>query len=464
MPESRTFLYNFPLTISNASGVELLTHIHYTLSLRTFWSDNDGNSIIRRFIEIKDYTIPNNRGIPAALFFDKTLALPFIRREYLSFLNITNEAEIRLRSISDPFTAPSFVRTNNISKAKDLILTYMMFLEMYIQGDDVFESEKGSRLTREDIALLMERHFDLSKLSEESLLHAKIMLWYVEPVKNIFNITEADDTALSRINEYIESIYGKPLSAEEAIQKARAIIAAENENITKINNSINENSEQVYPLLEEGSHQWTRLFNILVKSYTSRNTLTLWELRGILYDMNQKLSKPFYYPVTSAIGRFFKKSVSGFIRSFEKDYKWFIKFRQWHYRFFYNCLDILEKEIDLCGWREFGGKCLRLDRQCCTVPVTCEYLSDKKCGLKGLSCKFWLCSAARARAASSEKGRFLLALRCIFSFWCQMLNVPLKVRCSFVESFNEKSKEPFVDVSDDNWFDKPMQGKNINNN
>jgi len=45
-----------------------------------------------------------------------------------------------------------------------------------------------------------------------------------------------------------------------------------------------------------------------------------------------------------------------------------------------------------------------------------------------------------------------------------MLNVPLKVRCSYLDSFDVKAKEPFVDVSDNNWFDKPMQAKYINNN
>jgi hypothetical protein len=365
MRDSRTSLHNFPLKISKTRGDELLTQLWYTVRLRTYWKQ-DGTGT-KRILEIVDYTTPNSRGIPAVLFKDKNLAVPFIQREYLCSRNIVNEAKIRLRC-NTPFIPPAFVKRNgNIERAKDLVLTFMDFLEMYAQGDDTFTSDSGGKLNREDIALMLEQHFDLSALTVESLLHAKIMLWYIEPTHSIFKI---DDGALARINEYIEGIYGKPLSAEEAVEKVRAVINAENEKIAEMNSGLAD--EEAWPLLQEGKPQWARLFNILVQHYTRRNTLTLWELRGVLYDMREKPRKPFYYPVANAIGSKVKGTLSRVLR-------------EWLYDGIYKSLDNAETKIDVCGGREFGGKCLRLDRQCCSIPSPCAELTGKKCGLRALT-------------------------------------------------------------------------------
>ncbi|MDR1836306.1 MAG: hypothetical protein LBQ89_01465 [Treponema sp.] len=447
MPEGRAFLHDFPLKISTAKGDELLSHQWYTLRLKTYWKEKD-DSATKRITEILDYSIPNSRGIPAALFRDKNLAVPFIHREYLCSRNIVNEAEIRLRS-KTPFIQPSFVRTRNIERTRDLVLAFMDFLEMYAQG--------GGRMKRDDIALLLERHFDLSALTAESLLHAKIMLWYIEPVHGIFKIDEANEAALARINEYIEGIYGKPLSAEKAVEKARAVIAVENEKIAEMNGGLVEEAE-TWPLLQEDKPQWARLFNILVRHYTRRNTLTLWELRGVLYDMREKPRKPFYYPVAAAIGSKLQKTLSQVLRDFEKDYKWFRKARERLYDCIYKSLDKAENKIDVCGWQELDGKCLRLDRQCCSIPYPCGELTDKKCGLRALTCKFWLCTAAQARAASTWRGRRLLGMRRFYSFWCQALNVPLKVRCSRRDSFDDDAKARFADLAE-GWYDVALRGR-----
>jgi hypothetical protein len=39
---------------------------------------------------------------------------------------------------------------------------------------------------------------------------------------------------------------------------------------------------------------------------------------------------------------------------------------------------------------------------------------------------------------------------------CQALNIPLKIRCSKLNSFDDKAKEPLVDVSMPDWFDKAL--------
>jgi len=444
MPDSRAFLHSFPLAVSAVHGDEVLAHQWYALRLRTYRSQRDGLAD-KRFVEVMDYSLPNSRGIPADLFRDKDLALPFIRREYLRSRNIDTEAEIRLRSVCDVFVPPSFVRTKSIAKAKDLILVYLPYLTMYVDGGTA-QNEHDSRMSRDDIALLLDRDFDLCALTPESLLHAKIMLWYVEPIHDLFKIGEADEAALSHINNYVEGIYGKPLSADEAAEKARAVIARENESCD---------------LLHEGTPQWMRLFNILVRRYTKRNTLTLWEMRGALYDMRKKQSKPFFYPITSAIGEKAQGKLSQVLRDFEKDYKWFKKIRESLYKHFYNRLDKLETAIDVCGWKEFEGRCLRLDRQCCSISTVCKDLTENKCGLKALTCKFWLCPAAQARAASTWKGRRLLAMRKRFSFWCRALNVPLKIRCSFLNSFDDKAPEPHVDSTSADWYDRPMTAYSI---
>jgi len=36
------------------------------------------------------------------------------------------------------------------------------------------------------------------------------------------------------------------------------------------------------------------------------------------------------------------------------------------------------------------------------------------------------------------------------------LNIPLKIRCSKTNAFDDKAKEPFIDTSSPVWFDYPM--------
>jgi len=398
MPKFRKFLYNFSLTISNAHPDALLSKQWASLVFRTFHDINDKSHTVKRFIEILDYTLPNSMGIPAVLFKYKELALPFIRREYLRFKYVDNEAEIRLRSVIDPY-------------------------------------------------------FNLSANTEENKLYAKIIHWYIEPIQSIFNISEANEETLSRINEYIESIYGKQLTLEAATEKALELIARENENIEAMNRDIDRDTENLWQPLEEGSYQWYKLYSIFIRQYMQRNTLTLWELRGILYDMQKKRSKLFFSPVTDAIGKFFQRTISKILRAYEKDHPNFIKVRKWLYDYFYNKLDAAEKKLDVCGWKEYNGECLRRDRNCCKIPYTSPCFTETDCNCKSLSCKFWLCTAALSRLASTKKNRRLFAKRRIYSYWCIAFNIPLRIRCSKTNSFDDKAKEPLVDVSKSDWFD-----------
>jgi len=405
MPKFRKFLYNFSLTISNAPGDVVLSKQWASLAFRTIHEIKDKNHTIKRFIEILDYTLPNSRGIPAVFFKYKELALPFIRREYLRYKYVDNEAEIRLRSVIDPYYPPK-----------------------------------------------IEEDFNLSANTEENILYAKIMQQYIEPIQSIFNISEANEETLSRINEYIESIYGKQLTLEAATEKALELIACENENIEAMNRDIDGDTENMWQPLEEGSYQCYKLFSILIRQYMQRNTLTLWELRGILYDMRKKRSKPFF-PVTNAIGKFFQRTISKILKAYEKDHPNFIKVRKWLYDYFYDKLDAAEKKLDVCGWKEYNGECLRRDNICCKIPYTSPCFTETSCNSKSLSCKFWLCTAALSRLVSTKKGRRLLAKRRLYSYWCIAFNVPLRIRCSKNNSFNDKAKEPLVDVSKSDWFD-----------
>jgi len=456
MPDFNSFLYNYPLTITNANGDAVLTKQWTSIAFRTFLDIKDKSHTIKRITEILDYTLPDSMGLPAVLFKYKELSLPFIRREYLRFKNVDNEAEIRLRSTDDPYYPPKFVRTQNPKKARDLVSTYMTFLELYSQKDNFFESPQGNRINREDIAMFLEKHFDLSAITEDNILHAKIMLWYVEPIQSIFKISEANEETLSKINEYIESIYGSPLTIEAAKEKALEIIAQENENIEAMNRELKEVTENLWLPLQEGSYLWNKMYSILLRQYTSRNTLTIWELRGILYDMRKKRAKPFYYPFTEYIGKFFQRTVSKILKSYEKDHPNFIKARKWLYDYFYNKLDTAEKKLDVCGWKEYSGVCLRKDRNCCKIPYPNQCLTETGCNCKPLSCKFWLCTAALSRLISSKKGRRFLIKRRLYSYLCIALNIPLKIRCSKINSFDDKAKEPFVDVSLVDWFDNPL--------
>jgi len=404
MPKFRKFLYNFPLTVSNASVDAVLSKQWASLAFRTFYDIEDKNNTVKRLIEILDYTLPNSMGIPAVLFKYKELALPFIRREYLSFKYVDNEAEIRLRSIIDLYPPK------------------------------------------------MEKHFDLSTITEENKLYAKIMHFYIEPIQSIFNISEANEETLSRINEYIESIYGKQLSIETAEDKTLELIARENKNIEAMNRKLDRDTENLWQPLEEGSYQWYKLYSIFLRQYTQRNTLTLWELRGILYDMRKKRSKPFF-PVTAAIGKFFQRTISKILKAYEKDNPNFIQSRKWLYDYFYDKLDAAEKKLDVCGWKEYNGECLRRDNICCKIPYTSPCFTETSCNSKSLSCKFWLCTAALSRLTSTKKGRRLLAKRRIYSYWCIAFNIPLRIRCSKINSFDDKAKEPLVDVSKSDWFD-----------
>jgi len=395
MPNYRKFLYNFSLTISNANADAVLSNQWASLAFRTFHDISDKSNTVKRFIEILDYSLPNSRGIPAVLFKYKELVLPFIRREYLRYKYVDNEAEIRLRSVIDQYYPPK----------------------------------------------------------EENKLYAKIMHCYIEPIQSIFNISEANEETLFRINEYIESIYGKQLSMEAAKEKALELIAYENKNIKSMNRELDGDTENLWQLLEEGSYQWDKLYSILIRQYTQRNTLTLWELRGILYDMRKKHSKPFYYPVTDAIGNFFQRTISKILRAYEKNHPNFIKTRKWLYDYFYDKLDATEKKLDVCGWKEYNGECLRRDRICCKIPYTSPCFTETACNSKSLSCKFWLCTAALSHLASIKKGRSLLTKRRLYSYWCIAFNIPLRSRCSKINSFDDKAKEPLVDVSKSDWFD-----------
>jgi len=406
MPKFRKFLYNFPLTISGANGDALLSKQWVSLAFRTFHDMEDKSHTIKRSIEILDYSLPNSMGIPAVLFKYKKLALPFIRREYLRFKYVDNEAEIRLRSVIDSYYPPK-----------------------------------------------NERDFNLSSDTEENKLYDKIMLWYIEPIQSIFNISEANEETLSRINEYIESTYGKQLTLEAATEKILEFIACENENIEVMNRELDGDTENLWQPLEEGSYQWYKIYSILIRQYTQRNTLTLWELCGILYDMQKERYKPFYYPVTATIGKFFQRTISKILRAYEKNYPNFINVRKWLYDYFYNKLDVTEKKLDVCGWKEYNGECLRRDRICCKIPYTSPCLTETGCNCKSLSCKFWLCTAALSRLASTKKGRQLLAKRRIYSYWCVAFNIPLRIRCSKTNSFDDKAKEPPVDVSKSDWYD-----------
>jgi len=406
MPNFRNFLYNFPLTVSNAHPDVLLSAQWTALAFRTFHDIEDKSHTVKRFIEILDYTLPNSMGLPAILFKYKELALPFIRREYLRYKYVDNEAEIRLRSVIDKYYPPK-----------------------------------------------IEKDFNSSTITEENILYDKIMLWYVEPIQSIFNISEANEETLSRINEYIESIYGKHLSMKAAKEKVLELIALENENIEAMNNELNGDTESLWQPLEEGSYQWDKLYSILLRQFTLRNTLTLWELRGILYDMRKKHSKPFYFPVTNAIGKFLQRTISKILKSYEKNFPNFIKVRKWLYDYFYDKLDVEEKKLDVCGWKEYSGECLRRDRICCKIPYTSLCFTETSCNSKSLSCKFWLCTAALSRLALTKKGRRLLRKRRFYGYWCIAFNIPLRIRCSKLNSFDDKAKEPWVDVSKSDWFD-----------
>jgi len=457
IPDCHKFLYHYPLTVSNAPGTALLSHQWTSCAYRSFHDIQDKNHTIKRFIEILDYTLPNSRGIPSILFKDKELALPFVRREYLRSTGVDNEAELRLRSVIDPYFPPKFVHTQNPRKARDLVSNYLTFLELYAQGENTIVSPQGHSITRDDIAMMIERHFDLSAITAENILHAQIMLWYIEPIQSIFNISEATEETLAAINEYIESIYGKPLSIEAAKEKALEVIAQENEHITALNHELDGNTKDLWQPLQEGSYQWNKLYSILVRRFTHRDTLTLWELKGILYDMREeKRPKPFYYPVTAAIGKAIQKTISKALRSYEKTHPQFIKVRKWLYNYLYAKLDHAEKNLDVCGWKEYSGVCLRRDRNCCSIPFSSPCLTPTGCNSKALACKFWLCSAARSRLAATKKGRQLFAKRRLYSYWCQTFNIPLKVRCSMLNSFDDKAKEPLADISAPDWFDVPL--------
>ena len=463
MPNSRMFLHEYPLKITTDSGGEALTFYQYSLSFQTMYLSPDGAPVMR-FTNLEDYTIPNNRGIPAALFRSKEIALPFIHRENMRYSGIENEAEIRLKYLNwrSNFEAannvPPFVRAASVQKAEKLIETYMMFLEMYVQSEDIFTSQGGQKISRDDITFFLEKNFDLSALTADSLLNAKINLFFLKPLYSIFKQGNEDEETLAGINKYIESIYGKPLCAQEADEKARDIINKENERITAMNKDIDNETGILFPLIMENSFIWTKLYNILIKKYKKRNTLLLWEYRGILNDMKERPKKPFFYAALNTTGKYVKNKMLNTVKAFEKDYKWFKKARMWIYNYIYAKLDRAEKKLDICGWIEQNGECLRKDRQCCTTTLPCGYISEKGCRIKSLSCKFCLCYAARAKAVTYYQGRRFLEKRRLYSFWCQALNIPLKIRCSQHDSFDEKAKELYVDVTADNWFDNILRG------
>jgi hypothetical protein len=139
----------------------------------------------------------------------------------------------------------------------------------------------------------------------------------------------------------------------------------------------------------------------------------------------------------------------------------FMELKKALYSLMYRRLDRLQRDLDICGWKEKQVSCRRADRQCCSTGGGCEYLGKKGCSVESLACKLWLCQEALAyiEELKSSPNRFLrkgcltyLRMRRSCDEICRALDIRFKGRASREDVFNPDCHS-YQNTAIDRWYD-----------
>jgi hypothetical protein len=160
LPRWQEFFNEHPLSIADASQdgqCAIFPQRPYALNCRTKYKAPAGSGTVdSRHIEISDLTQANTAPLAFTLFNNHTIALAELLREYLRYQGIYNEAEVwinisyclkaaltpeELAAVHAPLfrvIKPDALRScasvgEKISKAKELIETWTMFIEIFVR-------------------------------------------------------------------------------------------------------------------------------------------------------------------------------------------------------------------------------------------------------------------------------------------------------------------------------------------
>jgi hypothetical protein len=315
--------------------------------------------------------MPNSKAVPYLFFMEPSGLYFYLLREYIRACGITNEAELWIKHAHyihktlgqndiEAFFAPLFCMIKpevlrrcdfgaKLKKAKELVETYGLLLDSYApMPDGKNTADSGAdNITKDDAALMLEHKFALAELSGESLVTARIMLLYIEPLVTLFNPAAVCEEALPEINAFIESLYGKKLDPEAAAEQCRAVITAENEAIQKMNGELRWQKEMRWPLLEDGGEQKKQLEKILVKKRMQINTLGLFDVMRIRAELQPCVPEK-RHRIKIAL-------LSKIVSCLEKRAPPVVKIQKRLYSTIYTALEKAEKALDVCGWHDETG-------------------------------------------------------------------------------------------------------------
>jgi hypothetical protein len=139
----------------------------------------------------------------------------------------------------------------------------------------------------------------------------------------------------------------------------------------------------------------------------------------------------------------------------------FVLIQKWIYSYLYRRLDVMQQELDLCGWKEMHGACRRNSEPCCSSGDKCNYLGEKGCTVEALACKMWLCgkSLEYARLLEADKNHpqhkkclKYQRMRRKYDEISRALNIRFKGRASKEDCFNP-AHHGYQNTSIDHWFD-----------
>ena len=137
------------------------------------------------------------------------------------------------------------------------------------------------------------------------------------------------------------------------------------------------------------------------------------------------------------------------------------------YDFVCSKLDKYHKILNPCEWEYTprGMECLRHYNPCCYEGCKCEYLSEiTGCTVCSLPCKLYLCDIAQSKIQRIIIDRYhplnniaidFLHFRFKVKEYCKRYKIPLYVRASKIDTFNESYNKP--ELSDEwDWFNQSI--------
>jgi hypothetical protein len=314
MPELLIFLYKYSLKLIDRLLERKYGYYETKGYNLRYWTryipPKDVGPVIKRYLEVIDYTQPNSIGISYDLFLEKHLILPVLFHEFLHYTGILNEAEVFIREsayfnsllnnteYADVFNPVFSLIRKSILLEKTLVeklqISKKLFdsrlhgsygLNLLLHIYVVYVEEKDLEDKKDEIARILDNFFVTELITKESLSKAEDLLFNFEPLVTLFNLENINEKKIAEINEFIEGLYGKQLTREEAKIKSYEDIIGENNNISRMNDALLWNPDKTYPYLDDNSDTKKELEELLIKKHTQKNTIDIDDLKRIINEI-----------------------------------------------------------------------------------------------------------------------------------------------------------------------------------